>query len=282
MVCKFNYRLLILPGIFLLVFLSSCSLERKLAQGFINNPPPISIQLFSPEGLLKYSHKGELIPGFDSLSSSRQDSALYYNSQFLQFIDDSIYLENYVNSFIDELRSLGFNVFVEESIDTFLKNQPQSYLLSMVQVQLDEYRFPLEDSASFGDSTFYKNFFLNAVDASSWFEISKMNTVKPVKTVLRSTFPASDGFAGRFLLNGFSSDVVYKYKIDSLNLKDIYDLATYTGRKHANYLFDYFMNQYVAIHLPPGEEMQYNLHYNHDAKFLEANDEECFEIVTSK
>ncbi len=254
-------------------------MERKLAQSFITNPPPISIQLFSPDGLYKYNHKGELIPGFDSLSNSRQDSALYNSSKFLQYIDDSIYLEKYVNAFIDELRSLGFNVFVEESIDTFLKNQPQSYLLTMAQVQLDEYRLPLEDSAEFGDSTFYKRFELDAVDASSWFEISKMNSPKPVKTVLHSKFTASDSFEGRFMLSGFSSDVLYKYKIDSLNVGDIYDLARFAGRKHANYLFDYFMNQYVAFHLPKGEEMQDYLHYDHAGKVLGITDEERFEVV---
>jgi hypothetical protein len=257
-------------------------MERKLAQGFINNPPPVSIQLFSPDGLYKYNHKGEMISGFDSLTSLQQDSALYARSEFIQYIDDSIYLDKYVNAFIDELRSLGFKVFIEDSIDAFLKSQPQSYLLDMVQVQLDEYLFPLEDSAEYGDSTFYKRFDINAVDASSWFEISKINTTKPVKTILRSTFTASDSFEGKFYLNGFASDVLYKYKIDPLNVKDIYDLAKYAGRKHANYLFDYFMNQYVAFHLPQGEVMQNYLHYNHAGKFLEYTDEDRFEVVSSK
>jgi hypothetical protein len=152
----------------------------------------------------------------------------------------------------------------------------------MAQVQLDEYRYPLEDSAEFGDSTFFKKFELNAVDVSSLFEISKMNTLKPVKTVLHSKFTATDAFEGRFLLNGFSSNVLYKYKIDSLNIQDIYDLAKYAGRKHANYLFDYFMNQYVAFHLPQGEVMEGYLHYDHVRKFFGITDEERFEIVTSK
>jgi len=259
--------------------LSSCSVERKLAQGFITNPPPINIQIFSPEALYKYSHKGELIPGFDSLTPSQQDSALFTGSKYIRDIDDSIYLERYVNSFIDELRSLGFKVFVEESIDTFLKTQPQSYLLTMAQVQLDEYLYPFEDSEEFGDSTFYKRVELNAVDASSWFEISKLNAPKPVKTVLHSKLTATDSFSGRFTLNGFSSDVLYKYKIDSLTISDVYDLAKYAGRKHAGYLFDFFMNQYVIFHLPAGEEMPGYLHYDHKNRFLGLTDEERFEVV---
>jgi hypothetical protein len=262
--------------------LSSCTIDRKLAQGFIDHPPPISIQLFTPDVLFKYNHKGELIPGFDSMTNNQQDSALYASSEFIRYVDDSIYLEKYVNGFIDELRSLGFKVFVEESIDTFLKNQPQSYILTMAQLQLDEYLYPLEDSAEFGDSTFFKTFDLNAVDASSWFEISKINAEKPVKTVLKSTFTATDGFQGRFLLSGFSSEVVYKYKIDPLEVKDLYDLAGYAGRRHASYLFDYFMNQYVVFHLPEGEKMPYYLHYDHPHRMLVITEDERFEIIKSK
>jgi hypothetical protein len=278
----FKHRSAFFSGLILLVFAASCSMERKLAQGFISNPPPVSIQLFSPETLFKYNHKGELIPGFDSLNASQQDSALFADSRYIQFIDDSTYLDKYVNAFIDELRRIGFKVFVEQSLDTFLQTQPQAYLLSMAQVEIDEYLFPLEDSASFGDSTFYKSFDLNGVDASTWFEVSKINSTKPVKTVLRSTLTATDGFQGRFLLNGFSSDVLYKYKVDSLTVKDLYELASYAGRQHADYLFDYFMNQYVSINMPQGTVRRGYLHYDHSRKFLGTTEEEKFEVISSQ
>jgi hypothetical protein len=272
-------RLLLFLTLCTVAFITSCTPEQKLAHGFIKNPPPIAIQLISPDALLKYNHKGEMIHGFDSLTAHQQDSALYASSEYIQYVDDSIFLEKYVNSFIDELRSLGFKVFVEESIDSFLRAQPQSYMLTMAQVELDEYLFPLVDSAYYGDSIFYKRFDINAVDETSWFEVSKINTPKPHKTTLRSTLTASDSFDGKFYLNGFSSEVMYKYTIDPLRISDIYDLARYSGKKHANYLYDYFMNQYVAIHLPEGEKMQGHLHYNHQDKLLEYSDEERFDVV---
>lgn len=264
------------------MFLTSCTVEEKLARGFISNPPPVSIQLITPDGLLKFSHKGEAIRGFDSLTSSGQDSALYFSSKFIRRVDDSIYLEKYINSFIDELRISGFKVFLEASIDTFLKSQPQAYILSMAQVQLDEYTYPLEDSADFGDSTFYKHIDLDAVDASSWFEISKINTQKPGKTVLFSKFTATDGFSGKFLLSGFYPTVVYKYNIDSLAVSELYELAAYAGRKHADYLFDFFMNQYVSFHMPRGESMIGYLHYDRKRGFLGITEDERFTILSHK
>jgi hypothetical protein len=261
------------------VLMASCSMEKKLAQNFIKTPPEINLQLFTPDILFKFNHKGEEIEGFRELSESGQDSALYVNSKFMQFVEDSIYLEGYMNSFIEELRAMEFNVFLDNSVDSFLQRQPQSYIVNISQVQLDEYKFPIVDSEPFEDTVYTKSFHLNAVDASAWFELSKINAPKPQKTVLYSSFTASDGFDGNFLINTFTGDIQYKYKIDSLKLRDIYDLAAYSGWKDASCLFDFFMNQYIAFHLPKGIEPLYLLHYDRFNKTLSTTEEEGFEIL---
>jgi hypothetical protein len=266
----------------LVVLLASCSMEKKLAQTFIKTPPAIDLQLFTPDILFKFNHKGEEIEGFKALSDTQQDSALYVSSKFMQFVEDSIYLEQYMNSFIEELRALGFNVFLDHSVDSFLQRQPQSYIVNISQVQLDEYKFPLVDSEPFEDTVYTKTFQLNSVDASAWFELSKINSPNPKKTVLYSSFTASDGFDGNFLINTFTNDIQYRYKIDSLKLRDIYDLAGYAGWKDASYLFDFFMNQYIAFHLPKGIEPLYFLHYDRYHKTLSPTEDEKFDILDAK
>ncbi|HSN49817.1 MAG TPA: hypothetical protein VLR52_01215, partial [Bacteroidales bacterium] len=159
----------------LLLTFYACMPERKLARDFIASPQKISIQVLAPESIYKYNHKGENVKGFNKMTEPQQDSALYASSRYIRLVDDSAYLERYVNLFIDELRRLGFEVFLENSIDTFLNSQPQAYLVNMAQVQLDEYTLPIEDSVPVGDSMYYKRFNLNAVDASTWFEINKLN-----------------------------------------------------------------------------------------------------------
>jgi hypothetical protein len=261
------------------VVMASCSMEHKLAQTFVKTPPEIDLQLFTPDILFKFNHKGEEIEGFHDLSDSLQDSALFFNSKYIQFVDDSIYLEGYMNSFIEELRALGFNVFLDHSVDSFLQRQPQSYVINISQVQLDEYKYPLTDSETYEDTVYTKTFQLNSVDASAWFELSKINTPKPQKTVLYSSFTATDGFDGNFLINTFTGDIQYKYKIDSLKVRDLYDLAVYSGRKDASYLFDFFMNQYIAFHLPKGMEPLYFLHYDRFHKTFSTTEDERFEIL---
>lgn len=271
-----------MPGLLLMLAFPSCTIEKRLGKEFLKEAPQFCVQVLPPLVVYKFNHKGEKIPGFDSLTTAQQDSALAASSQFVKNVDDSIYLDKYVNSFIDQLRDIGFRVFIEGDVDTILQKEPQAYVVNMSQEQLDEYIDPYEDSQEVGDSIFYRRFDLNAVDASSWFELNKYGTYRPVKTVLYSSFTASDAFAGNFLVNSFTGDLKYRYKIDSLKVADIYDLASYSGRRNANYIFDYFMNQYIAFNMPKGMDILGYLHYNPATKTFIFTEDEKLEVLPTK
>jgi len=265
-----------------LFFLSSCLPERKIANTLIQSPPEINLLIFAPDMIYKYNHKGEEILGFDSLSDTKQDSALWVHSRYIQYLNDSILLEDYINNFISELRQLGFIVYLDNSIDTFLTGKPQSYVWNIAQIQLDEYLYPLEDEEPFQDTIYYKRFNLNAVDFSCWFELSKVNAEKAHKTALFSSFTAYDNFEGGFYMDPWQMDMRYKYRIDTLQVHDIDDMASYLGKKHASYLYDYFLNQFIAARLPKGESMYYYYHYDRFKKSVAPTEEVEFEIQEPK
>jgi hypothetical protein len=256
--------------------------ERKVANTFIQSPNMISLLVNPPSLVFKYNHKGELIEGFDSLSPAQQDTALWNQSKYVQYLNDSVILENYMNNFIGELRLLGFNVYLNTAIDSFMTGKPQSYVVDVAQIQIDEYFYPLLDEDAFLDTIYYKKFDLNAVDFGCWFNLGKAGSESGRKVLLYATNTAYDTFDGRFFNDPFSGTVRYKYTIDSLQTKDVYDMATYLGRKHAGYLFDFFMNQYIAKHLPQGMDMQDYYHYNRQRKNFSPAYEERFEILGTK
>lgn len=262
--------------------LSSCLPERKIANTLIQSPPAINLLVFAPDIVYKYNHKGEEISGFDSLSEAQQDSALWEGSRYIQYLNDSSLLEDYVNSFISELRLLGFNVYLDNSIDSFLTGKPQSYVWNIAQIQLDEYFYPLEDEEPLQDTVYYKRFDLNAVDFSCWFELSKVNAEKVHKTTLYSSITAYDTFDGEFSIDPWGMEVRYKYHIDTLKTQDIVDMASFIGKKHASYLYDYFLNQFIAARLPKGESMYYYYHYNRFRKSVAPTEDEGFEIQDPK
>ncbi|MEI7499477.1 MAG: hypothetical protein WCK84_03415 [Bacteroidota bacterium] len=266
----------------ILLCLQSCLPERKIANNFIESQHMLNLLVNPPDLVYKYNHKGEIIEGFDSLSSDQQDSALWVNSQFVQQLNDSVLLETYMNQFINEMREFGFNVYLVDAIDSFMTGKPQSYILDIPQIQVDEYFYPLLDEDEYMDSTYYKKFELNAVDFSCWFELRKANTENAKKMVLYSSHTAYDSFNGRFFNDPFSSTVRYKYTIDSLKTNDVYEMATYLGKKHAGYLYDYFMNQYIAKNLPEGMRMMDYYHYNRNKKSFSSAYDDRFEILGSK
>jgi len=265
-----------------LLILTSCLPEQKLAQSFVKNGPKIRLMVTPPEYVYKYNHKGEDIDGFSEMTSKEQDSALFYSSHFVQRVNDSTLLEDYVNQFISSLRAENFEVFLPDQMDAFLTNQSQAYMLNISQIQLDEYNYPLEDKEPINDTVYYKKFNLNAMDFSVWFELNKVNAEKPKKTLLYDSQSAYDNFDGNFIVDPWTNSVRYKYHIDTLGLSDIYEMAGLLGRKHGEYLFDFFMNQWVAFSMPENQYSSYYYHYNRKRNMMEATDEDRFQILPAK
>ncbi len=276
---RYFFALILIAG---LASLQSCLPEQKIANTFIQSPHLINVLVTPPDLVFKFNHKGEEIDGFDSLPQAQQDSLLWIRSSYVQFMQDSILLENYLNNFINELRSLGFDVFLGSTPDSFMTGKPQSYVLDISQMQIDEYLYPLRDEDAFLDTIYYKLFDLNAVDFSCWFELGKAGSETMKKTLLYASGTAYDTFDGRFFNDPFTGTVRYKYNIDSLQTTDIYDLASYLGKKHAGYLYDFFMNQYIAKHLPKGMEMDDYYHFNQKRKNIVPAYEDRFGILGTR
>ena len=265
--------------IILVVGFTACTPEYKLAKEFRANPPGFFLHVTPPELLYKYNNKGEMVEDFDRMNTTQQDSALFYSSGFIQFINDSVFLENYVNGFLEELRNLKFTVTIGHEVDSLLLRQPQSYELSIAQIQVDEYFYPYEDQEFFYDTLFYKNFDLDAIDFSVWLELSKLGGSKNAKAILYSSHMASDDLEGEFMFDPFRQDVKYSYRIDSLEVDDIYNIAAFLGKVHASYLYDFFLNQYISFHIPQGFRPQVYYHYNRFRNSFVPVEEERFELL---
>jgi hypothetical protein len=59
-------------------------------------------------------------------------------------------------------------------------------------------------------------------------------------------------------------------------------MAIYLGKKHAGYLYDYFMNQYIAKHLPEGMKMMDYYHYNRNRKSFSPAYDDRFDFLGTK
>lgn len=245
--------LLILLFASLLLHLTSCSLERRLANNFVTKREPVAFLLLPPDFSYKYSYKIPDIENFESLPQATQDSLLFYNSDLLQYINDSTLINGYINGLNSGLKALGYSVYLPGSTENFVNSASESIIVNLAQLQLEEFYDSISDDASFGDEELYSyELYITALNVNSWIELSRVNHNDTATQTLYASSTLTDYFDGGFRYFPLSGDVKYTYSIDSLRVEDVYYSVNNLGYLYAGYLFDYLMNDYIQKNLPPG------------------------------
>ena len=258
-----------MPALLILAMLSSCYPEWQLAKSYINSEPEVSVLILPTNYVFKTNLKIEDPDSGKELSDGALDSAKYANSLFLKDIADSIFLETFVNSMIDEFIRFGFDVYTENMLDSFLFLQGPAYFLNIAQIELEEHYTVHEDKQEFGDYTYYKQLDLNAVSYNFWFELSELNDDSESPKLFFASETINDVVYGYFAENLFTGDIKYKYDVDEIDLGIIYRYAAYFGRRYAGYTFDYLMNRHVEEHWPAGKTLRYYMRYNRENNTLD-------------
>lgn len=246
-----------------MVFLSSCSIERKLAEQFVLKKDSISVLLLPPDFIFKTNLKTWLIDDYEQLSAEDQDRLLYDSSKFLQFIDDTIFLGRYFDAIQSSLRKYGVQVYRQNEIIEFMNVKSTAYQIHLAQLEIEEDIYPYRAEEIFYDSMlFYEDFDLDQVSINSWFEVSKLNDTRAVNNVLFASDNVTDELEGRFTSNIFTGEVKFKYNFFPMKIENVYTLAAFLGEQYAGYIFDYMMNEYVYLNFPEGKRPDSYLSYD--------------------
>ncbi len=262
-----NTRLLLL--ILIGVLLVSCSLERKIATNYVRKVDKKSILLFFPDNIHKVSLKADSIPNADSLGVFVLDSILYAQSAFLQKIDDSLLLSLCKESLIKELNLYGFNVYEIDRMDEFIALNDSSYVLNLAQMELEVYRYILSPEYLDLGHYYSVDIDVNAINLNSWFELDRHNLPTEQYPVLYSSYYLHDDVDGRFIRkHERKSGLTYLYKIDSVSVIDVYELAVLSAKKYAVNLYDYLLNLHIQEKMPAGEVPTAYYHYDRKGEMI--------------
>lgn len=234
------------------VFLSSCTVEHQYAQQFLQSWKPPHIMVIPPPIILKANLKPAAIP--DSLKGKNvnMDSLGFAHSDIIRDIDDAVFLETYINAFIDALRNQGYTVYTPSALDTFLTVKEEAYVVDFAQVLMEESGLPFTDQATYDDTVYHKKFLLNAITLSTWFEMRKTNVEEDEFRLLFASHKITEQMQGRFTQNILNGEVMYRYTHYPILPEDVYGMGRSLGRKYASYLTDIFMNQAITDKLPAG------------------------------
>ena len=183
---------------------------------------------------------------FDSVAIPENfplDSILFQRTKLLKNISDSIFLENYLNGFIQSVSKKGFQVFLSNELDAFLAVETPAYIFKFAQVELAEETYPhVIDENAFG-TDIYKVVALDLVSISSWFEFEARDTVW--RKVFYAEDYIMDDFEGELFMDENKNKPVLYYSLDSLSIEYVYQMANDVGKKYADYFTDFLMNNYI-------------------------------------
>ena len=245
--------ILFFAAVFALSVKVSCSPERKLAKQFLKSEHPSALLLLAPDYVFKTSYKLPDSLDLDQIPPYLHDSVLLANARLINTVNDSIYLDEFIRGFRNELNILGFQVYDSDNTIEFLAIDKKALIVSLAQAGLEEFYDSVAESASFDDEEIYTyDFLISSVNMNFWFELSGLNRYDSAMRVLFSQQTIADWIEGDFRYFPFTGDVKYIYDVDSLQTTDIYYFAGKTGQLNASYLHDYLLNKYIESHLPSG------------------------------
>ena len=229
-----------------LLLLQSCNTEKKLALEYAADANHPAVLLLYPDFLYKNNRELNKIKDFDKLPKAVKDSIWLEKSHYLKYITDSVFIDNFVHSFSNELEHYGIKIYHSVDLNSFLKSDSSAFFVNIAQMQMEEYKFTYTDSEIFDDTTeYYKSLRLNGVDINVWFEVNPLNDSSGSQKLLFAGQTYTDHLKGRFRKQPLSGDVHYKYTVNTLKVDDVMNASTILGAKYASWVFDYLMNSYL-------------------------------------
>lgn len=262
-----------------LIFLSGCTVERKLAKQFVENRQNTSVLLIPANFVYKYNLKTYEVAGESWMDEAAIDSVLFYRSLFVQYVSDSVFLETYMNELINGLRKRKLNVYLEPDTDVFLNASGDKYLLNVAQLMMEETVERVFDPEYDPEYEYIGDIYLNKIVLSSWIEISAVTESKPDKSLVYSDMYMNDYFEGRVRYFPFTGRMAYTYNIDSIDINDIYTMAAAAGNRYSGYIFDYFMNRYIEQNIPNDDDRILYFRYDLLNRSLKPSSDERFIIL---
>lgn len=276
----FRLRFSVAFFVFLFLF-SSCSPERKLAMQFLRHKEyKGSIMVVQPYALDLINNREINLDSLMLPEGVNLDSLAFQQSKYLNQLSDSVFLENYINSFIQTLKKNGFQVYLPDQLDEFLAVKSPAYIIKFAQVELVEDSYPYRVEEKILKVEYKKTFDLNRVSLHSWFEFEARDTAW--NKVFYAENSVMDDFSGEFLSEGLIGSPTFLYQIDSLTILHVYWLAADAGKKYAEYFTNYLMNSYIRKHFNPGQVPLKMFYYDSELKMLFPYDEGFEEISKAK
>ena len=272
------FRYLAILFVCVILLLEACSPERNLARKYVKTHKGNGVMIIP----LYEIFKDNLTISYDTAvkySPEQFDSIAWIQSCYIKYISDSMYLTTFTNSMINKLTADGYDVYVDGSSDVFLSLPDPKWVVQIAQLQLNEEHnqnyyemYSVETGEPFSESLR-----INQVSLKSWMEVSRANTGNKQALYLEGYI--QDAIKRGIDLNLMEGSVGLEQIRDSMKMEDVYRMALDMGQKHAEMLFDYFMNDFIRENLPAGIVNRQYFRFDRKSDKLKKGLKQRFEVV---
>jgi hypothetical protein len=253
----------------MILMLAGCSPEHKLAKEYLKHHKGDRIFIVPSYELFK---DNQTISYNDSIKYSEEqfDSIAWVQSCYIQYVSDSIFLSRFTNSLINELSREGFDVYVGDSPDAPLLLAGPEWIVYMAQLQLDENHtittYEVYSEKVQGYEFEYADLRMNMLSLRSWFKASNVGKGNRQVLYLEESIMDKRTHGFDFVLNKGNKGL--QQNRDSLEMADVYKMADESGQKHAQLLFDHFMNDYIGENLSTGAVSKEHFYYDRKSRSI--------------
>lgn len=227
----------------LVMLLSSCSPQRKLAKEIVDQTPEWGVLALMPEQIFminnRYDSNDENMEG---LSEYEKNQQLLEQTLLLSKVDDTLVRRLFETAYLSTLRSYGVLVYEESAFEDFYERDSLSWVVNIAQLELQEFIENYEDEENFFGMRYLQTIPLNAVNIGVWVEISRLNGSSQKAPVYFSDQNLFDALESDFVFDFSTNSVNYYYNIDSLTPQNVYDFSGFMGRLTAAYTYDQILN----------------------------------------
>lgn len=237
----------------MVILLTGCSPEYNLAKRYVRNHKDNRIiiipayELYKDNLTISYNAKHKY-------SRHQLDSIAWVQSCYIKHVSDSVFLTTFTNSLINELRREGFDVYVDGGAEVNRIIPDPKWVVRLAQLQLDENhtitKYQVSTEKVSGIQYSIASLRLNMLTLNSWFEAGQVDTGSKQLLFLEESIMDNRTLGYDFILNKGNKGL--QENRDSIRMDDIYYMADESGRKHAELLFDHFLNEYIGENLPAG------------------------------
>ncbi len=263
----------------IIITVVSCNPEKRLATEFVYNANANNILVLSPDFLFKKNIKTYLMDSLGIPDDDSKDSLLLIHSEYLNDINDSLFIANYMLGYTKSLSKFGFSVFVQDQTEDFFINDSNTFQVNIAQIELEETLYTFRDEEVIFDNHFYHDHNLNAVYVNSWFEIYNLDEDNGEHNIYFASDMITDIADGIFDYDIFSSQVRYMYNIDSLERDVLYAYAYRLGTEYAGYTFDLLLNNELNNKLDPSVRSSRYWRYDPENKIFYPATEDKFILL---